>query len=232
MSSFLNIYPWFFFYLLFLGQGAQSYQIYKTKKTEGLSATTFLIALLSSTCFGWTSFLGGKESYPLVISNGISILVLSYIIFYIWKNDNFKWKYLWSFIIFTSGLVLLILGTINYINLENNISPLFKINNIPNWILLVIPTIGGIASAFIFVPQLLKIIKTKETKNLNYFLMIFFMFYLVNIMIFWFIYGIDEHTWSLSIPTIVFSGAATIVQGVIIFIKYKDEKTAVFNHQQ
>lgn len=224
MTSFLNIYPWLFFYLIIFGQGAQAYQIYKTKKTKGLSVPTFLIALVTSTAFGWTCFLGGENAYALLISNSLSVIILTYIIFYIWKNHSFKLNYLFSILFFLSGILILVFGTINYINFLNNEDTIFKIQNVAKWIKTTIPTIGGIASASIFIPQLFKIMKTKESKNLNYFLMLFFVLYLINIVVFWIIFGIDYADWSLSIPSIVFSSIGAGVQISIMILKYKYEK--------
>lgn len=228
MSLFLNIYPWLFFYLPMFAQTAQAHQIYKTKKTKGLSIITFLIMLLASTAFGWTYFLGGQHSFPLLLGNGLSIMVLTYTLFYILKNKNIKFKYIITIFIFLNGILLLILGTVNYAFFLINKIPMLKLVNIPTWFFSIMPIIGGIASAVLFFPQLIKILKFKKTRNLNYFLMIFFGIYMLNVIIFWILFIIYWNNWSLAAPPIIFCLIRLIIQITIIILKYKYEKVSRF----
>ena len=123
------------------------------------------------------------------------------------------------------GLSILVLGTINYIALIQNKEAIFQIQNVPKIILIIIPTIGGLATALLFIPQIIKTIKIKDTKNLNSFLLYFLIIYIVNIVAFWILYGIYTNNWSLSIHTILFCAVCGFVQISIAFLKYKYEKT-------
>lgn len=226
MEIFLSIYPWLFFYLIIFGETSEVYQIYKTKSTKGLSMTTFLVMLLASIFFGWTYFLGGKHSYPLLVGNSFAVILMSYIMFHIFKDKKIKFKYIYALLIFLMGLAMIILGTINYIQLIQNKDAIFKVQTVPRIILIVMPTIGGLTTALLFIPQLIKVIKTKETKNLNSFLLYFFIIYVTNIVVFWILYGINTNNWSLSSPPILFCAICSFVQIWIAFLKHKYEKRA------
>lgn len=175
-------------------------------------------------CFGWTYFLGGHYSYALLLGNGLGIFFIAYILFYIFKNDNIRFKYTITIFIFLNGLLLIILGTINYVYFINNRNLLFPISNVPKLVLVIIPTIGGISSATLFIPQFIKILKSKKTKNLNYLLILFFLAYILNIIIFWILFGINSKNWSLSIPPLIFCSISAIIQTCTIILKWRYEK--------
>tara|TARA_B100000768_G_scaffold180087_1_gene199205 strand:- start:16540 stop:16806 length:267 start_codon:yes stop_codon:yes gene_type:complete len=64
----------------------QVYKVIKTKSTDGLSLTTYLIFIIG-VCL-WLTYGFYKASISMIMGNGITILLSSIIIFYILKNRN------------------------------------------------------------------------------------------------------------------------------------------------
>jgi MtN3 and saliva related transmembrane protein len=64
----------------------QVYKVIKTKSTDGLSLTTYLIFIVGVSL--WFAYGFYKASISMIMGNGITILLSSVIIFYILKNRN------------------------------------------------------------------------------------------------------------------------------------------------
>lgn len=81
-------------------------------------------------------------------------------------------------------------------------------------------TVGYIAATFTtisFLPQLVKIVKTKSTKDVS---LVMYLIMLTGVAL-WLFYGISINSW----PMIVANSTTIILVGSILFIKWKYSKT-------
>lgn len=89
MNEFSEIYLWIGYLAAFLttsGFLPQVIQVYKTNRTEDLSLKTF--SMLSLGVLMWFIYGVGLTAYPIIIANGITLILVSYIMFKIIINEK------------------------------------------------------------------------------------------------------------------------------------------------
>ena len=64
----------------------QVFKVIKTRSSEGLSLTTYLIFITGVSL--WLIYGIFKMSFSMILGNGITVLLASIIIYYILKNRN------------------------------------------------------------------------------------------------------------------------------------------------
>ncbi|MDG1830488.1 MAG: SemiSWEET transporter [Flavobacteriaceae bacterium] len=64
----------------------QVFKVIKTRSSEGLSLTTYLIFITGVSL--WLIYGVFKMSFSMILGNGITVLLSSIIIYYILKNRN------------------------------------------------------------------------------------------------------------------------------------------------
>ena len=133
----------------------QVIKVFLSKKTEGLSAISYMVVFLGSTLY---MFWGGvKEEHMLQLFVAEAIVSASelIIIYYIFKNLKKMWIFyiaaVWEFGLFILTIVFL---SIDSLSLS------------PEWVL-PITIIGGVSIAFAFMPQTIRALITRDVKNIS-----------------------------------------------------------------
>lgn len=132
----------------------QSYRVWKNKDASSLSRIAFMVTYMGS--FLWLVYGSLTDHYPSAYTTlGTGIFMLP-IIHYLFRKNKAGYIFMISLIV----LSYVFFFTCVIINSKNPIV-------IPEWSRVVIVMGGSTITAFAWLPQLVKIIKTKDVKSMS-----------------------------------------------------------------
>lgn len=187
----------------------QSLKVVIKKKTEGLSKTTYCLVVCGS--ISWTIFATLIHSWQAWTANGIVILCMIPVVYYLFK-DNLKMVIFICTIILSGAITTFVLM---FFSLRTHpiIATVFSI-------------VAGIGTGLPFIPQVIKTFKTKDVSSIA--ILTSFGIVLANIL--WVLYYSlmmqQEGFSSAKLMAIVFCALGVITSTIMgfLYFKYKNKK--------
>ncbi len=128
----------------------QSIKVIRAKKTEGLSKATFCLVAIGSIM--WTIFGVAIDSWQVWTANGIVLILMIPIIYYLFKDE------MAIFVLAVSILVAAFITTM--ILLAVNV----RLNST---VTVIVSVFGGIGTGLPYVPQVIKTFRTKNISSIS-----------------------------------------------------------------
>lgn len=132
----------------------QSYRVWKTKDVSSLSKIAFMVTYTGS--FLWLVYGSLTDHYPSAYTTLGTGVMMFPIIHYLFRKDKAGYIFMVSLIVIS----YIFFFTCVIINSKNPIV-------IPEWLKVLIVMGGSTITAFAWLPQLIKIIKTKDVKSMS-----------------------------------------------------------------
>lgn len=157
MELFSSVMGWVSMTLGIMMFTPQAYKIIKARSAAGLSKLTFSIAAIGTTFWlVWTSAAFDGLQYQPLIANAVILLLMYPIIFFLHRDDKFMMALM--FAIMTAGAVLSIAWNIPHDFNGDGHTTTYQANS---WLSMFLVTAAGACTSFGYIPQIIKIAKTK-----------------------------------------------------------------------
>lgn len=212
-----EIISWIGVALSLMGFNYQAIKTIKNKNTEGLSVITFSVIYLGT--FLWLLFSLFAGVMQTCVVNVFVAIPTAIILFLIYKNNHCNNEINAYLLLFVLLLIPIALGVVTLTNEYGN----EFIGVSSNSLNLCLSFASGIVGAGSFVPQLIKTIRFKHTKDLSYGLMVTNGVAQIFWAGFWFMSAPSEDlgTW---LAGAIFATVLGAIQWAIVFLKYRYEK--------
>lgn len=215
MTILINVIGWIAVVIGASMYAPQSIKVIKSKSAKGLSKISFTLAAFGNGM--WLIYMGSLGDF-LNTSSGWSVnvivgVMMLPILYYIYKDKLWVRILFYAWFLFTFSISL-------YLELKGE--------SLASWEQISFVVLAGGTTSFGFIPQIIKILKTKKTDNLS--LLLVSMYATVNALwtIYWalmLIYKSDSDSFPGEMVSIVLDGGGFLVQFYLgyLAIKYKSK---------
>lgn len=206
-----QIFGWLAIAFTFFGFGFQVIKIITKKKTSSISLTTYIIAMFGA--FTWLLYGIFANAFHGGFENSLIVLFSSVVLYFILKEKHGKRDAtIISGAIFVVTLVFVILLIIN------NYTDFMTVNN--DGLTMTFGFIAGSLMSISFAPQVVKVFKTKNVREVSIFLSVFFGAAQIVLITYWASRGVT-HSIGDWLPGVIFCSLVLIFQCLMIYGKLK-----------